>query len=94
MEHKPETIAIADHVVDLGPGACTVGGTVCFQGTVEGLQASGTITGRHFDDRAALKETVRTPAWTLEIRGATTYNLDTASTAGGLLADLLVSPGR
>ena len=75
VEHKPETIAIADHVVDLGPGAGTAGGTVCFQGTVEGLQASGTITGRHFDDRAALKETVRTPAGTLEIRGATTHNL-------------------
>ena len=75
VEHKPETIAIADHVVDLGPGAGTAGGTVCFQGTVGGLQASGTITGRHFDDRAALKETVRTPAGTLEIRGATTHNL-------------------
>ena len=75
VEHKPETIAIADHVVDLGPGAGTVGGTVCFEGTVEGLRASGTITGRHFDDRAALKETVRTPAGTLEIRGATTHNL-------------------
>ena len=71
VEHKPETIAIADHVVDLGPGAGTAGGTVCFEGTVEGLRASGTITGRHLDDRAALKETVRTPAGTLEIRGAT-----------------------
>src|SRR5947208_3908136 len=75
VEHKPETIAIADHVVDLGPGAGTAGGTVCFEGTVEGLRASGTITGRHFDDRAALKETVRTPNGTLEIRGATTHNL-------------------
>jgi excinuclease UvrABC ATPase subunit len=75
VEHKPETIAIADHVVDLGPGAGTAGGTVCFEGTVEGLQASDTITGRHFDDRAVLKETVRTPAGTLEIRGATTHNL-------------------
>ena len=75
VEHKPETIAIADHVVDLGPGAGTAGGTVCFEGTVEGLRASGTITGRHLDDRAALKETVRTPAGALEIRGATTHNL-------------------
>jgi excinuclease UvrABC ATPase subunit len=75
VEHKPETIAIADHVVDLGPGAGTAGGIVCFEGTVEGLRASGTITGRHFDDRAALKETVRTPTGTLEIRGATTHNL-------------------
>lgn len=75
VEHKPETIAIADHVVDLGPGAGTGGGTVCFEGTVEGLRAAGTITGRHFDDRAALKETVRTPTGTLEIRGATTHNL-------------------
>jgi excinuclease UvrABC ATPase subunit len=75
VEHEPETIAIADHVVDLGPGAGTAGGTVCFEGTVEGLRASGTVTGRHFDDRAALKEKVRTPAGTLEIRGATTHNL-------------------
>ncbi len=75
VEHKPETIAIGDHVVDLGPGAGTAGGTVCFEGTVEGLQASGTITGRHLGDRAALKETVRAPAGTLEIRGATTHNL-------------------
>ena len=70
VEHKPETIAIADHVVDLGPGAGTAGGTICFEGTVEGLRASGTLTGRHLDDRAALKETVRTPTGTLEIRGA------------------------
>jgi excinuclease UvrABC ATPase subunit len=75
VEHEPEAIAIADHVVDLGPGAGTAGGTVCFEGTVEGLQASGTITGRHLDDRAALKETVRTPTGTLEIRGATAHNL-------------------
>jgi excinuclease ABC A subunit len=75
VEHKPETIAIADHVVDLGPGAGTGGGTVCFEGTVEGLRAGGTITGRHFDDRAALKETVRKPTGTLEIRGATAHNL-------------------
>ncbi|NUK63146.1 excinuclease ABC subunit UvrA [Streptomyces lunaelactis] len=75
VEHKPETIAIADHVVDLGPGAGTAGGTVCFEGTVEGLRAAGTVTGRHFDDRAAVKETVRKPTGTLEIRGATTHNL-------------------
>ena len=75
VEHEPETIAIADHVVDLGPGAGTAGGTVCFEGTVEGLRASDTITGRHLDDRAALKESVRTPTGTLEIRGATTHNL-------------------
>jgi excinuclease UvrABC ATPase subunit len=75
VEHKPETIAIADHVVDLGPGAGPAGGTVCFEGTVEGLRASGTRTGRHLGDRAALKETVRTPAGTLEIRGATAHNL-------------------
>jgi excinuclease UvrABC ATPase subunit len=75
VEHKPETIAIADHVVDLGPGAGTAGGTVCFEGTVEGLRASGTITGRHLDDRAALKETVRPPTGTLEIRGASAHNL-------------------
>ncbi|MGW7042564.1 excinuclease ABC subunit UvrA [Streptomyces avermitilis] len=75
VEHKPETIAIADHVVDLGPGAGTAGGTVCFEGTVEGLRAGGTITGRHFDDRAAVKETVRKPTGTLEIRGATANNL-------------------
>ena len=75
VEHKPEAIAIADHVVDLGPGAGTAGGTVCFEGTVEGLRASGTLTGRHLDDRAALKETVRTPTGTLQIRGATAHNL-------------------
>jgi len=76
VEHKPwSAIAVADHVVDLGPGAGTAGGTVCFEGTVDGLRASGTVTGRHLDDRAALKETLRTPAGTLEIRGASTHNL-------------------
>jgi len=75
IEHEPETIAIADHVVDLGPGAGTAGGTVCFEGTVKGLRASGTLTGRHLDDRTSVKETVRTPAGALEIRGATTHNL-------------------
>jgi excinuclease ABC A subunit len=75
VEHKPEAIEIADHVVDLGPGAGSAGGDVVFEGTVEGLRASGTLTGRHLDDRAALKETVRTPTGMLEIRGATTHNL-------------------
>ncbi|MFF4623268.1 ATP-binding cassette domain-containing protein [Nonomuraea jabiensis] len=75
VEHKPEVIAIADHVVDLGPGAGTAGGTVCFEGTVEGLRASGTVTGRHLDDRAALKESVRKPTGRLEIRGASANNL-------------------
>ncbi|MEU7634153.1 excinuclease ABC subunit UvrA [Nocardia sp. NPDC049220] len=75
VEHKPETIAIADHVVDLGPGAGTAGGTVCFEGTVDGLRDSGTITGRHFDDRAVVKETARKSTGALEIRGATTHNL-------------------
>ncbi|WP_329625102.1 excinuclease ABC subunit UvrA [Streptomyces sp. NBC_01255] len=75
VEHKPETIAIADHVVDLGPGAGTGGGTVCFEGTVEGLRAGDTITGRHFDDRSSVKDVVRTPTGTLEIRGASTHNL-------------------
>ncbi len=75
VEHKPEVIAIADHVVDLGPGAGTAGGTVCFEGTVAGLRAARTLTGRHLDDRAALKDTVRDPSGALEIRGATTHNL-------------------
>ncbi|GGO91895.1 ABC transporter [Wenjunlia tyrosinilytica] len=75
VEHKPQTIAIADHVVDLGPGAGTAGGTVCFEGTVEGLRAGGTVTGRHLGDRAALKEAVRKPTGTLEVRGATEHNL-------------------
>ena len=75
VEHKPEVIAIADHVVDLGPGAGTAGGTVCFEGTVDGLRGSDTITGRHLGYRAALKETVRKPTGALRIRGATTHNL-------------------
>ncbi len=75
VEHKPETIAIADHIVDLGPGAGTAGGTVCFEGTVDGLRSSGTITGRHFDDRAVVKKAVRKPAGAIKIRGATTHNL-------------------
>ncbi|MEU4950766.1 excinuclease ABC subunit UvrA [Streptomyces lavendulae] len=75
VEHKPEVIAIADHVVDLGPGAGSGGGTVCFEGTVEGLRAGGTVTGRHFDDRAKVKAEVREPSGVLEIRGASTNNL-------------------
>ncbi|MET9130904.1 excinuclease ABC subunit UvrA [Streptomyces antibioticus] len=75
VEHKPEVIAIADHVVDLGPGAGSAGGTVCFEGTVEELRAGDTVTGRHFDDRASLKDTVRKPSGALEIRGASTNNL-------------------
>jgi excinuclease UvrABC ATPase subunit len=75
VEHKPETIAIADHVVDLGPGAGSAGGTVCFEGAVEALRSSGTLTGRHLDDRASLKSSVRTSMGALEIRGASTHNL-------------------
>jgi len=75
VEHKPETIAIADHAVDLGPGAGTAGGTVCFEGTVEELRASGTVTGQHLGDRAALKPSVRRPSGKLEVRGASTHNL-------------------
>src|SRR5215467_12141216 len=75
VEHKPEAIVNADHVVDLGPRAGTEGGEVMFEGTVEELRGSGTLTGRHFDDRAALKEKARTPTGTLEIRGATEHNL-------------------
>ncbi len=75
VEHKPETIDIADHIVDLGPGAGTAGGEVVFEGTVDGLRASGTVTGKHLDDRASLKATVREPTGTLEVRGASTHNL-------------------
>ncbi|WP_369266987.1 ATP-binding cassette domain-containing protein [Streptomyces harbinensis] len=75
VEHKPETIAIADHVIDLGPGAGAAGGQLCYEGTVAGLRASGTVTGRHLEDRTALKEKVRTPTGALEIRGADTHNL-------------------
>ncbi len=75
VEHKPEMIAIGDHVVDLGPGAGTTGGEVVFEGTVAGLRASGTLTGRHLDDRASLKPSVRTPSRALEVRGASTHNL-------------------
>src|SRR6266498_1321792 len=75
VEHKPEAIAIADHVVDLGPGAGAKGGEVVFEGTLDGLRASGTLTGRHLDDRADLKPSVRTPSGVLEVRGASTHNL-------------------
>ena len=75
VEHKPETIAIADHVVDLGPKAGSEGGEVMFEGTVEGLRSSDTITGRHLDDRATLKESVREAGGKLEVRGADTNNL-------------------
>jgi excinuclease UvrABC ATPase subunit len=75
VEHKPESIAIADHVVDLGPRAGTEGGVVVFEGTVEGLRASNTLTGRHLDDRASLKPSVRTPSEMLEVRGASLHNL-------------------
>ena len=75
VEHKPETIAIADHAVDLGPGAGTGGGTITFEGTVEGLRGSDTTTGRHLDDRASLKDSVRETSGVLEVRGASTHNL-------------------
>ncbi|HSO30897.1 MAG TPA: ATP-binding cassette domain-containing protein, partial [Labilithrix sp.] len=75
VEHKPETIVIADHVVDLGPGAGAGGGEVVFEGTVEGLRASGTLTGRHLSDRASLKASVRKPSGVLKVRGALRHNL-------------------
>jgi excinuclease ABC A subunit len=75
VEHKPEAIEIADHVVDLGPGAGAAGGEVCFEGTVEALRGSGTRTGRHLDDRARTKDALRSPKGRLEVRGASTHNL-------------------
>ena len=75
VEHEPETIAIADHIVDLGPGAGTAGGTVCYEGDIEGLLTGNTLTGHHFGDRVALKQTVRTPNGSLDIRGADRHNL-------------------
>jgi len=75
VEHEPETIAVADHVVDLGPGAGTAGGTVCYEGSVAGLRKSDTVTGRHLDDRVSLKSVVRQPTGVLEIRRASTHNL-------------------
>jgi excinuclease UvrABC ATPase subunit len=79
VEHKPETIAIADHVVDLGPGAGTAGGEVVFEGTVEGLRSSHTLTGRHLSDRASLKASVRKPSGAMKVRGARTHNLKNVS---------------
>jgi excinuclease UvrABC ATPase subunit len=79
VEHKPEAIAIADHVVDLGPGAGTAGGTVCYEGTVKGLRGTDTITGRHLDDRAKLKESVRSSSGAMEVRKASTHNLQNVS---------------
>ncbi len=75
VEHKPEVIVHADHVVDLGPGAGAAGGAVVFEGSVDGLRASGTLTGRHLDDRASVKASVRTPSGSLEVRGADAHNL-------------------
>ncbi|MDZ5662098.1 excinuclease ABC subunit UvrA [Nocardioides sp. S-58] len=75
VEHKPETIAIADHIVDIGPAAGAAGGSICFEGDLEGLRRSGTITGKHLDDRATLKDTVREATGTMEVRGASTHNL-------------------
>jgi excinuclease UvrABC ATPase subunit len=75
VEHKPEVIAIADHVVDLGPGAGTAGGEVVFEGSVGKLRASGTLTGRHLSDRASLKRSVRKPSGAIKVRGARTHNL-------------------
>ncbi|WP_256819248.1 excinuclease ABC subunit UvrA [Dietzia sp. Die43] len=75
VEHKPETIAIADHVVDLGPGAGSEGGRICFEGSVSGLRGSDTVTGRHLDDRAALKDSVRAATGRIEVRGATAHNV-------------------
>jgi len=75
VEHEPETIAVADHVVDLGPRAGSAGGEVVFEGSVDGLRASGTLTGRHLDDRASLKGKLRKPTGKLQIRGATRHNL-------------------
>src|SRR5690606_23940573 len=75
VEHKPEVIAIADHVVDLGPGAGKAGGEVVYEGTVEGLRRSGTRTGSHLDRRASLKPQVRQPKGVLQVRGANTHNL-------------------
>ena len=75
VEHKPETIAIADHIVDLGPGAGTGGGHVVFEGTLDGLRKSGTLTGRHLSDRASLKSSARKPSGVMKVRGARTHNL-------------------
>ena len=97
VEHKPETIAIADHVVDLGPGAGTGGGTVCFEGTVEGLRGSDTITGRHLDDRAPLKDVgaARRPArWRSAARRPTTCRTSTSTSRSACCACSPASPAR
>lgn len=79
VEHKPETIAIADHIVDLGPGAGTAGGEIVFEGSVEALRKSGTLTGRHLDDRTSLRKSVRKASGSLKIRNARTHNLQNVS---------------
>ena len=96
VEHEPEAIAIADHVVDLGPGAGTGGGEVVFEGTVEGLRSSDTFTGAHLEDRASLKRSVRPPAGMLEVRGASTHNLRDVDLdiPLGVLVVLTAWPGR
>jgi excinuclease UvrABC ATPase subunit len=75
VEHKPEVIALADHVVDLGPGAGAAGGEVVFEGSVDGLRKSGTLTGRHLSDRVSLKPSVRKPSGVMKVRGAREHNL-------------------
>ena len=85
VEHKPETIAIADHVVDLGPGAGTAGGVVCFEGTVAELRASSTSPGQHFGYRASVKDAVRSASGVLEVRGASAHNLRDVDVEGARL---------
>ena len=96
VEHKPEAIAIADHVVDLGPGAGTAGGEVVFEGTVEGLRASDTITGRHLDDRATLKPSVRTSRarWRSAAPTPTTCRTSTSTSRSGCWSWSPAWPGR
>ncbi|ADB32614.1 ABC transporter related protein [Kribbella flavida DSM 17836] len=79
VEHKPETIRIADHVVDLGPGAGLAGGRLCYAGDLEGLTRSGTLTGRYLDHKVTLRENVRTPKGSLRIEGASLHNLQDVS---------------
>ena len=96
VEHKPETIAIADHVVDLGPGAGTAGRQICFQGTLDGLRASGTLTGRHLDDRATLKDVGAHADGALEVRGAapTTCATSTSTSRWACSSSSPASPAR
>ena len=96
VEHKPETIAVADHIVDLGPGAGRAGGTVCFEGSVEGLRASATTTGNHLDDRAVLRRQCgRPPAhWRSAARRPTTYGTSMWTSRSGCLSSSPASPGR